>query len=128
VNERNPSSGAMTGATGGLTPDELSAPFIPAERREVSDPEAQAAVTAAQAGRAPAQTGDVGEPGRDRPDAGPTNLASRESGYGSEHGLSPDDPAYRMESRPIARSDESTSSADGDTRIGGDNVSGDDHF
>ena len=28
---------------------------------------------------------------------GPTNMAERESGYGSEHGLSPDDPAYGME-------------------------------
>jgi len=37
MNERNPSSGAMTGATGGLTPDDLPEPFIPAERREVSD-------------------------------------------------------------------------------------------
>ncbi|MDQ3690697.1 MAG: hypothetical protein M3406_11840 [Chloroflexota bacterium] len=128
MTERNPSGGAMTGATGGLTPDELAEPFIPAERREVSDPQAQAAVTAAQAARAPAQAGDVGDPGSDRPDAGPTNLASRESGYGSEHGLSPNDPAYRMESRPVATPDESTPPRDGHTRIGGDNVSDEDHF
>lgn len=29
--------------------------------------------------------------------AGATNLAEREGGYGSSHGLSQDDPAYRME-------------------------------
>ena len=30
--------GGMTGATGDLTPDDAEQPFIPAEQREISDP------------------------------------------------------------------------------------------
>ena len=97
---RGSSSGGMTGATGDLTPDTVQSDFEPGERREVSDSAHQGDVTQAQAARAPAQSGVAGSPGDDRPDNGPTELATRESGYGSEHGLSPDDPAYRMERRP----------------------------
>ena len=57
-------------------------------------------VTRSQAAGAPAQQGEVGDPGGDLASGGPTELATRESGYGSEAGLSPDDPAYRMEVRP----------------------------
>ncbi len=35
--------GAMTGATGDLTPDDSDRPFIPAELREISDPGGEAA-------------------------------------------------------------------------------------
>ncbi len=105
MNERNPSSGAMTGATGALTPDDLPEPFIPAERREVSDAETQAAVTAAQGRRAPIQAGEIGEPRSDRSDAGPTATT------------------------PTSRESSSASATDGDTRIGGDAVSdGGEHF
>jgi hypothetical protein len=31
--------GGMTGATGDLTPDDADRPFVPAEQREISDPE-----------------------------------------------------------------------------------------
>jgi hypothetical protein len=49
-------------------------------------------------------------------------MAERESGYGSEHGLSPNDPAYRMDTHPVAPpADEATRS--GETRIGGDELS-----
>ena len=113
------SRGALTGATGDLTPDDADLAFVPGERREVSDPEHQADVTVTQGGRAPAQSGEVGNPGADRPEDGPTELADRESGYGSEHGLSPEDPAYRMEARPRT----STSTAASGPRIGGDNFS-----
>lgn len=103
MNERNPSSGAMTGATGALTPDDLPEPFIPAERREVSDAETQAAVTAAQGRRAPIQAGEIGEPRSDRSD--PTTPT------------------------PTSRESSSASATDGDTRIGGDAVSdGGEHF
>jgi hypothetical protein len=52
-------------------------------------------------------------------DEGPTELAGRESGYGSEEGLSSDDPAYRMEVRPPSpRIDDPRTHRD--TRIGGD--------
>ena len=111
------SRGALTGATGDLTPDESDAAFVPGERREVSDPEHQADVTLKQGAEAPSQSGEVGSPGADRPEDGPTELADRESGYGSEHGLSPEDPAYRMEARP--RSSAPTSGSQ--PRIGGDN-------
>lgn len=41
----------MTGATGDLTPDEMGTrPFIPAETREIADPEHHADVTEAQGG------------------------------------------------------------------------------
>ena len=105
MNARNPSSGAMTGATGGLTPDDLPEPFIPAERREVSDAEAQAAVTAAHGGRAPTRAGDIGEPRSGRSDGGPTTTT------------------------PTSRESSSASATNGDTHIGGDAVSdGGDHF
>ncbi len=100
MTDRGSSSGGMTGATGDLTPDTIQSDVEPGELREVSDPAHQADVTQAQAARAPAQSGEVGSPGDDHTGGGPTELATRESGYGSEHGLSPDDPAYRMERRP----------------------------
>ena len=126
MTDREPSTGAMTGATGDLTPDDSDDAFVPAERREMTDSRHQADVTAAQGRLAPAQAGDIGEPGEDRPEGGPTNLASRESGYGSEHGLSPNDPAYRMETRP-ARSESSRQRAD--SEVGGDELADhEDHF
>lgn len=88
--------GGMTGATGDLTPDEGDHPFVPAELREISDPEHQAEVTAAQGRHAPGQHGRPGAV----PEAGGEGAAPRDAGYGSEHGLSSADPAYRMESRP----------------------------
>lgn len=93
--------GGLTGETGDLTPDDPNAEFVPAERREVSGDHAQGAVTRERAQSAPAQRGVVGEP-EEHPTGGPTNLATRDTGYGSEHGLAPDDPAYRMEARPPA--------------------------
>ena len=40
-----PGGGGMTGATGSLTPDEIDEPFVPAELREVTDPDAHASAT-----------------------------------------------------------------------------------
>jgi hypothetical protein len=128
MTDRELSSGAMTGATGDLTPDDSDDEFVPAERREMTDPRHQADVTAAQGRLAPAQAGDIGEPGEDRPVRGPTNLASRESGYGSEHGLSPNDPAYRMEARPAPARSEGSRPRD-DSEVGGDEFADhEDHF
>ena len=116
----------MTGATGDLTPDDRQRDFEPGELREVADPHHQADVTRSQGAHAPAQSGEVGDPGGELEEGGPTNMATRESGYGSEHGLSPDDPAYRMESRPA---EETPEPADRDTRIGGDDTTeGEDRF
>jgi hypothetical protein len=122
VKERSNPGGALTGATGDLTPDTTDDAFVPGERREISEPESRGAVTAEQGARAPAQSGDVGDPAGDQVEGGPTNMAERESGYGSEHGLSPNDPAYRMDTHPVAPpADEATRS--GETRIGGDELS-----
>jgi hypothetical protein len=88
--------GGMTGATGDLTPDDAVGEFVPAERREISDPEHQAEVTTAHGRGAPAQHGELGEPG----ESSGAGAAPRDGGTGSEHGLSGSDPAYRMESRP----------------------------
>ena len=82
----------MTGATGDLTPDDSAEPFVPAEWREVSDPEHQADLTVSQARHA--------EPSASSPSEAASGAAPRDDGYGSGHGLSSNDPAYRMESRP----------------------------
>jgi hypothetical protein len=114
-------SGGLTGATGDLTSDDPEAEFVPAERREMTDPRRQADVTESQARRAEAQAGRRGDP-EAQPEGGRTNLATRDMGYASEHGLSPEDEAYRMEfRRPAPRpADRAT---DGPSRAGGDDVS-----
>ena len=113
----NPGGGGLTGATGDLTPEAPDQAFDPAERREVAGPD-RAQVTYRQGSAAPAQQGEIGTPG-DASSEGPTNLAERESGYGSEHGLSPNDPAYAMDVHPPAARDDVP--AEG-TRIGGDEL------
>ena len=116
----------MTGATGDLTPDETDAPFVPGELREIADADARARVTAEQGATAPAQHGEIGDPAGQDVDGGATNMAERRSGYGSEHGLAPDDPAYRMETHvPAPPADESDSSIERErhARIGGDELS-----
>lgn len=112
----------MTGATGDLTPDSSDEPFVPAERREQAGERDQASVTYRQGMAASAQLGDVGEPGTEHPDDGSLN---REAGYGSQHGLSPEDPAYQMEVQPPADAAAERRGSDGDDargepRLGGD--------
>lgn len=113
----NPGGGGLTGATGDLTPEAPDQAFEPGERREVAGPD-RAQVTYRQGSSAPAQAGEVGDPGGAAAE-GPTNLAQRESGYGSEHGLSPEDPAYAVEVHPPAGSDDRP---EGGARIGGDEL------
>ena len=128
MKERSNPGGALTGATGDLTPDTTDDAFVPGERREIAEPETRGAVTAEQGALAPAQSGDVGDPAGDRVEGGPTNMAERESGYGSEHGLSPNDPAYRMETHPAGPTGDGAQRSDR-TRIGGDELSeGEEHF
>ena len=127
----DPGGGGMTGATGDLTPEGPEESFVPGERREVEDPDARGTVTYRQATGAPSQRGEVGDPAGDEVDGGPTDMAVRESGYGSEHGLAPDDPAYRMEINPPAGGTPSGERRRerGEPRLGGDEVSGDEeHF
>ena len=111
----------MTGATGDLTPDEIQRDFTPGEWRETSDATHHADVTRAHAPSARAQRGETGEPGGELKIAGPIDMATRESGSGSEQGLSPDDPAYRMEVRPESDAG-MTDAARRQARIGGDEL------
>jgi hypothetical protein len=97
TDRRDPGGGGMTGATGDLTPDDSDAPFVPAERREQAGEHGQGSVTYHQGAAASAQQGEVGEPGVEHD---PGHALNRESGYGSQHGLSPNDPAYHMEVQP----------------------------
>jgi len=65
MNERDPSSGGMTGATGDLTPDESVGDFKPGELREVSSPAHHGDVTQAQARHAAEHAEVAGDPDRD---------------------------------------------------------------
>jgi hypothetical protein len=49
MTRRDQSGGALTGATGDLTPDDIQRDFEPGEWREASDPAHQADVTRSQA-------------------------------------------------------------------------------
>jgi hypothetical protein len=115
----------MTGATGDLTPAASDEPFVPAERREQAGEHGQGSVTYHQGMGASAQQGDIGEPGTERPDHAALN---REAGYGSQHGLSPEDPAYQMEVQPPADAADDDrrqprGGEPGEPRAGGDDVS-----
>ena len=112
--------GGMTGATGDLVPERTDEAFDPGERREVEDDVHHADLTESQVRRAPAQQGESGVPGSSMPTGGPTNMASRDEGYGSEHGLNPEDPAYRMEAHPSPTPGDVR--PNDDTIIGGDEV------
>lgn len=116
----DPGGGGMTGVTGDLTPADSDDAFVPGERREIAGEEERARVTQAQGASAPAQLGETGDPGSPAIESrGPANLAEREAGYGSQHGLSPDDPAYRMEHHPPAPAPERR---ERETQIGGDHL------
>jgi hypothetical protein len=112
--------GGMTGATGDLVPERTDEAFAPGERREIEDDAHHADMTESQIRRAPAQQGESGDPGSSMPTGGPTNLASRDEGYGSEQGLNPQDPAYRMETHPSPTPEHAR--PNDDTIIGGDEV------
>ncbi len=124
-------AGAMTGATGNLTPDGEDDEFVPAETREMSDAAAGRDVTAAAHRRREARSADrTDEPGRLIERGEQTAANDRDGGYGSEHGLASDDPAYHMEpGAPPASSDEPPPEArPRETRIGGDHVTDEEHL
>lgn len=75
MTERGSSSGGLTGATGDLTPDEIQRDFEPGEWREASNPAHHAEVTRSQAAAAPAQQGEMGEPGEELKVGGPEGRA-----------------------------------------------------
>ncbi len=102
--DRGESGGAaLTGETGALTPEDGGQEaFVPAELREASDPRLGGSVTRQSSdASAPHRRQVAGERASDPDKAGgSTNLADREGGYGGEHGLPEDDPAYRYDVTP----------------------------
>jgi hypothetical protein len=125
TDRREVGGGGLTGATGDLTPEGTDEAFDPGERREVEDPVHAGEVTSAQIRHAAAQSGEVGDP-EALPEGG------GQSGYGSEHGLNPQDPAYQFDRDPTpgdADADEASSPPGRETRLGGDERSdAEDHF
>ena len=117
----DPGGGGLTGATGDLTPDASADPFEPGERREIDDAAQRGLVTHEQAIRGPGTAGDAGDPGFG-PDTGDETDAPRDAGYGSTHGLSADDDAYRMEHHapPPATDDDRPQREPRESRLGGD--------
>ena len=89
--------GGMTGATGNLTSDTADEDFVPAETRELTDPEAAGQLTAATHQRAEERRAEGTEPGQLLERGDQTAPNDRDGGYGSAKGLSADDPAYRLE-------------------------------
>jgi hypothetical protein len=116
-----PSGGGMTEATGSLTPDDSDAPFVPAELRAMNRPEIAHASTIGARRRNAAEHGPTDAPGSldERPleEIGPNE---RDGGYGSEHGLASNDPAYAFAERPIAGDVPAPAPPGRATRLGGD--------
>jgi hypothetical protein len=116
--------GGLTGATGNLTPDDPGAAFIPAETREVTDPASAGELTAAAHRRREERNARLSdEPGHLRARGERTAPNDRDGGYGSEHGLAANDPAYREEEHlppPRVTGPGSGSGSAGPTRLGGD--------
>jgi hypothetical protein len=106
--------GGLTGATGDLTHESTDRPFVPAERREMEDHQGE--VTAS-----PARQSGESVPDGDPLVAGDvTELAQADGGYGSGAGLSGEDPAYRMEKRPVHPPERGTDPPAEDVRPGVD--------
>jgi hypothetical protein len=120
MDDRN--QGGLTGATGDLTPDGSDEEFIPAETREMSDPEAAHHVTLVAHARAEARRAELpDQPGRFVPRGAGTPPNQRDGGYGSEHGLAADDPAYREEALGTLPTGGDAPERD-HTRLGGDEL------
>jgi len=116
VSDREEPGGGLTGATGDLTLDTTARPFVPAERREMENSQAEVTVSPARRSAqelssedGPLVAGDV------------TELAQADGGYGSERGMSGDDPAYRMEQRIVTESTESSAEGE-EVRSGVDEI------
>ena len=121
ANDERRGTGALTGATGSLTPDDVDEPFVPAEQREIADPRHAREVTASAHRRATQRQAEPNEAGAliDEDQIEPND---RDGGYGSSRGLAPDDPAYRMEERPetVEVTDPAARRGGREPRLGGD--------
>ena len=103
--------GGLTGATGSLTPSDQDDEFVPAETREINDPNAARRITAETHRRAEDRgAGVTSEAPSDGGDA-------FRGGYGSGSGLSAEDPAYRMDEPAVPPHERPTG---GDPVLGGD--------
>lgn len=95
-----PPDGALTDATGSLTPEPGDEEFVPAERRALEHPEQADAVGTGSRRRRIADAHPIDDPGglarRPLEEIHPND---RDGGYGSEHGLAADDPAYDFAER-----------------------------
>ena len=126
-----PSGGGMTEATGSLTPDDSDTPCVPAELRAINRPEIAHAATIGARQRNAAEHGPMDTPGRldERPieQMGPNE---RDGGYGSEHGLASNDPAYAFDERAADAASAAGPRPVRGTRLGGDaqHPPGDEHF
>ena len=107
------SEGAMTGASGDVTPQEEDEEFIPGERRVIEDDRQQVAVTSAMHREADRHRSVRDAPGET--EGGAPNR--RDGGYGSEHGLSHDDPAYAMDEASAHRTIPPPSETGSDVKI-----------
>ncbi|MEO8510647.1 MAG: hypothetical protein ABI534_05330 [Chloroflexota bacterium] len=122
--ERRPaeSGGALTGATGSLTSGDFGTePFVPGERREIDDPIRAGRMTDALARHAGVEPAGSRLDAKDAADPG---AVQGSGGYGSSQGLSPDDPAYRVDRQPDAsphasgsRRDDSDTYAEGEEHL-----------
>jgi hypothetical protein len=111
--------GGLTGATGNLTSDNPDEDFVPAETREMTDPEAARHLTATAHRRAEARRNEGADAGQLLERGDQTAPNDRDGGYGSAKGLGADDPAYRQEEH-TAPAEPRPRSAGGDTVLGGD--------
>jgi hypothetical protein len=113
--------GGMTGATGSLTPSDPDDEFVPAETRELTDPDAARRITAETFRRGEDRGAHKTDPAGPPPADDQKPQQSRGGGYGSGGGLSDADPAYRMEERAVPQADEESRRPSGATPIlGGD--------
>jgi hypothetical protein len=116
--------GGLTGATGSLTPSDADEEFVPAETREISDPNAARRITAETHRRSEDRGTGTPDTAEGPPVTDQHKLQqTRSGGYGSGSGLSTEDPAYRMEEKAMPAG-ETHPPPDAPTVLGGD-VQGD---
>lgn len=110
----------MTEATGSLTPDGADEAFVPAETRELTDARAARDMTAAAHRRRDTRRASGSDdPGSLITRQENTQPNDRDGGYGSEHGLSGDDPAYVEETHLPSNPNRAARARRG-TEVGGD--------
>ena len=119
-NSRGRSSGAMTGATGSLTPDGDDAEFMPAELRAMLHPDSGLAITANQRRHWPSDPPDASRPAYVQQMEAERNAHSqRDHGHDAPRGKLVDEPANQSEQ---AQRQGSPASHSGVQSLGGDTL------